>query len=171
MNSTSQGIHSKEVSNANSMVAIIQQVKKQPVAEARAVIARQGSGSPRIKPRIRTAQDSTYRNVLNDTHPSGNPSAYSKEPRDINEPPDEPNWRVFEGDSRPLQQTIIHDYGDGNRECYVRDLSSSSNQVSHDAHALFVPAPPFTLDDLPSKLRWKNDRRGLDENSAEGLNS
>jgi hypothetical protein len=161
MNDTRQKFHeSPLISNTESMIIIIKQMQKVPVAEARAVIAqeRRNDYSRVITPP--TAHDSismqNSRNIsLGNTRlrsgirlPSVIPSPHSQET------PYQERVTV----SRERQRT--RDYGDGNREHYEGGSSSSSIRSGrHNNHMLFVPNPPFTQADWDMRNRNKRDSR------------
>ncbi|KAJ5628542.1 hypothetical protein N7490_010770 [Penicillium lividum] len=159
MNNTFQNVHeSPLISNTESMIVIIKQIKKVPVAGARAVIARErrNNSSRVMNPTPRAGdpismQDSSNMGLGNTRLRSGSrlPSVIASP--HSQETPDQAGVTV----SRERRRT--RDYGDGNREHHDGNSSSSSIRNGRHNHMLFVPNPPFTQADWDGRNRNKSD--------------
>jgi hypothetical protein len=163
MNDTLQKVHdSPLISNTESMIVIIEQIQKVPVAEARAVIAREGrNNSSRVispAPRARdpnSMQNPTNIRLGNTRLPSGSRLFSVIASPHSQETPYQERVTV----SHERQRT--RDYGDGNREHYKGGSSSSSiGSGRHNNHMLYVPNPPFMQADWDMRNRSKSDSRG-----------
>jgi hypothetical protein len=160
MNDTLQIVHeSPLIANTESMIAIIKQIQKVPVAEARAVIAREGqnNSSRVITPwarDIRSMQNPRNRRLGSTRLRSGSRSPSVVASPHSQEIPHQERVTV----SRERKRT--RDYGDGNREHYEGGSSSASiRNGSHNNHMLFVPSPPFIQADWDTRNRKKSDSR------------
>ncbi|KAJ5914861.1 hypothetical protein N7504_003744 [Penicillium tannophilum] len=159
MNDTLRNVHeSPLIANTNSMIVIIKQIQKVPVAGARAVIAREGrNNSSRVMTPTPRARDpismQNPRNIrLGDTRLRSG----SRLPSVIAAPHSQGTpYQAGASVSRERQRT--RDYGDGNREHYEEGSSSSSIRNGRHDHMLFVPNPPFTQADWDSRNRNKSD--------------
>ncbi|OQD81654.1 hypothetical protein PENANT_c026G11717 [Penicillium antarcticum] len=153
--------------NANSIVFIIQQIQKEPIAEARTVIDRELLNSRVLIPTLeRTAPVSLSTNILRDqtvivpndsrsNSTSRLPSVLaSPEHQEAPSQTDANSFRVYQKD----KETIIRDYGDNSREIYEPGSSSSSIQgnTRHN-HSMFVPVPPFVVSDWQKGHRRRPD--------------
>jgi hypothetical protein len=159
MNDTLQNVRESPLkSNTEVMIDIIKQIKKVPVAEARAVIAGGKRNNPsRVIAPTPSARDSLSmqipRNIrLGDTRlPSG-----SRFPSVRALPHSQETLHQVVTASRQRRRT--RDYGDGNREHYEGGSSSSSIRNSrHNNHMLFAPNPPFIQEDWVTRNRNKTD--------------
>jgi hypothetical protein len=155
------------ISNAKSIVIIIQKIQKDPIAEARTLINERSVDSRVTNPALRRIDPvSLSTNILpilmairlNDT---GSNSASrlphlhaSPESQEIPTHTNANALRVHQRD----RQTIIRDYGDDSREIYEPGSSSSSIQ-GHDRHnhSMFVPVPPFIVSDRQNVHRRRRD--------------
>lgn len=162
MNDTLQKVHeSPLISNTESMIAIIKQIQKVPVAEARAVIAREGqNNSSHVITPTPWARDSiSMQNSRNIRLRNTRLRSGSRLPSVIASPhSQETPYQERVTVSRERQRT--RDYGDGNREHYEGGSSSASIRSGrHNNHILFVPNPPFTQADWDMRNRNKSDSR------------
>lgn len=162
MNNTFQKFHESPLkSNTEGMIDIIKKIKKVPVAEARAIIARDEQNNPsRVITPLPNARDS-----ISMQNPSkirlGNTRlrSGSRSPSVIASP-DSQETPYREGVTTSRQRRRTRDYGDGNREHYEGSPSSSSVRSGrHNNHMLFAPNPPFIQEDWDMRNRNKSDSR------------
>ncbi|KAJ5701040.1 hypothetical protein N7488_008588 [Penicillium malachiteum] len=147
------------LSNTELMIAIIREVQKVPVAEARALIAREGRNNHL---RAKAPSPKVADPIIMQSSTSAKPG--SARSRTVNRDPimavsthsHEIPYREDVALSRERRRT--RDYGDGNREHY--EGGSSSSSILRDRrsnHMLFVPNPPFTQADWHMRNRNKSD--------------
>lgn len=154
MNDTLQNVHeSPLIHNTNSMIVIIKQIQKVPVAGARAVIAREGrrNNSSRVMTSTPRARDPiSMHNSRNIRLGSTQLRSGSRLPRVIAVPQSQ-EMPSQAGASVSHERQRTRDYGDGNREHYERGSSSSSIRNGRHNYMLFVPNPPFNQADWDSR--------------------
>ena len=159
MNSTLPKIHESPLkSNTETMIDIIEQVKKVPVDEARAVIAREKRNNPsRVRNTPPNARDSiTIQNSRNIRPGDTRFKSGSHFPSVVASPHGQ-ETTYQEGVTACRQRQRTRDYGDGNREHYEGTSSSPSvRHGRHNDHMLFVPNPPFIQEDWDMRNRNKS---------------
>jgi hypothetical protein len=150
------------VINTNSMVFIIQELKKEPIAEAEALIRENIFNLPvRITPLEGTSLSSRMSVPqplprLNDVSGSLDSSPNLSETEIARQ-----TGPVVPRKKERKTRAVFHDYGDGNRETYEVDTSASFRSTSqNDGSSLstygYVPVPPFNLSDLKLRKRRKH---------------
>ncbi|KAK5790599.1 hypothetical protein VI817_007886 [Penicillium citrinum] len=158
MNVKLQKVHDPPLkSNTEAMIDIIKQIKKVPVAEARAVIAR----DKRINPSRVIIPPASARDPISMRNPRntrlGNTRLRSGSPfPGVVASPHSQTRPYQEGvtASASRQRRRTRDYGDGSREHYEGGSSSSSiRNGRHSNHMLFAPNPPFIQEDWNMRNR------------------
>lgn len=167
MNDLSQNVHeSSWILNTESMIIIIKQIGRERIAEARAVIKREAQYPSPVPTQTQRVHDPTSRR----TSPAiglGNAEllSASRLASTIASPvSQDASYRPVESISRGCQttrHTVVRDYRDGNRERYELGSSSSSIRDASRPHNLFVPVPPFDVDDWDAREK----RKGGSENT------
>lgn len=162
MNDTLQNFHESPLkSNTEAMINIIKQIKKVPVAEARAAIARDGRNNPSrvITPPPSARESISMQNPRNTRLGNTRVRSGSRFPGVIASPHSQ--TRPYqEGVTASRQHRRTRDYGDGSREHYEGGSSSSSiRNGRHNNHMLFAPNPPFIQEDWNMRNRNKSDSR------------
>lgn len=161
MSHMNTNIHeSKWMSNTRSMVAIIKQIQKEPVAEARAIITRELLDHSRVTTPTQRVHDPTSMRTLTVVGLGNTQSRFASPlPHEMASPDSqEAPYQADENVSNERQRTrrdVMHDYGDGNRERYERGSSSSPTQESKHNQTLFVPMPPFNVTDWHTRNQKK----------------
>lgn len=151
----------KWVINTNSMVFIIQEAKKEPIAEAKALIRENISHLP---VRVTLPQESSLSSRMSDPQPlpgfHGVPAPLNRSlnPSE-NEIARQTGLVVLKKKERETR-AVFHDYGDGNRETWEVDSSPSFRSISQSngsgtSTRGYVPVPPFNLSDLKLRKRRK----------------
>lgn len=160
MNDTIQKVHESPLkSNTEAMIDIIKHIKKVPVAEARAVIARAERNNPsRVITPTPSARDFIrMQNPRNIRLGNTRLRSGSRFPSVIASPHSQ-DTPYQEGVTASRQRRRTRDYGDGNREHYEGGSSSSSiRNGRHNNHMLFAPNPPFIQEDWDMRNRNKSD--------------
>jgi hypothetical protein len=162
LNETLQKVHESPLfSNTESLIVIVKQIQTVPVAEARAIIAREGRNisSRVVSPTPRAPDSMSMQNSRNTRRGNTRSRSGSPLPSGIASPHSQETPYQGRGTmSRERRRT--RDYGDGNREHYeVGSSSSSIRSGRHNNHILFVPNPPFTQADWDMRNRNKSDSR------------
>ncbi|KAJ5784361.1 uncharacterized protein N7503_009573 [Penicillium pulvis] len=159
MNDTLRNVHeSPLIANTESMIFIIKQIQKVPVAGARAIIAQEGrNNSSRIMTPTPRARDPISMQNSRKTRPGNTRLRSGSRLSSViaSQHSQETPYQAGVSVSRERQRT--RDYGDGNRETYEEGSSSSSIRHGRHNHMLFVPNPPFTQADWDSRNRNKSD--------------
>ncbi|KAI2785826.1 hypothetical protein POX_h09587 [Penicillium oxalicum] len=158
MNTDSQP---KWVINTKNMVVIMQEIKKEPIAEAEALIKENIPGSPiPMSPPTETPLPSR----MSFQQPLPGPNNVSGS-LDISTNLSETEMARQIGTEARRQKeretrVVFHDYGDGNRETYEVVSSTYFRPTSHSGGSGlstygYVPVPPFNLSDLKLRKRRK----------------
>lgn len=152
---------SKRMSNTRSMVAVIQEIQKEPVAKAREVITRNQRDHSRVTTPTQRVHDPmrmqrpTVAVVGNTQSRSASRFPNAMAPPDSQDVPYQADENISSERQR-TRQGVTQDYGDGNREHYERGSSSSPTQDNNHNHTLFFPMPPFTAMDW----QMRNHKKG-----------
>lgn len=150
------------VINANSMVVIIQEIKKEPIAEAEALIREKISNLP---VRVTPPEETSLSSRMGVPQPLPRPNCVSgsldRSPNPSETEIARQTGPVVLRKKKRETRAVFHDYGDGNKETYEMDSSASVRSTSQsDGSCLslygYVPVPPFNLSDLKLRKRRKH---------------
>ncbi|KAJ5994494.1 hypothetical protein N7451_010218 [Penicillium sp. IBT 35674x] len=153
MKDTPQNVHeSPLIANTESMIVIIKQIQKVPVARAREIIAqeRRNNSSRVLTPTPRAHDPISTQNSRNIRLGNTRLRSGSRLPSVVASPHSQ-ETPCQAGVSVSRERLRTRDYGDGNREHYEGGSSSSSTRNGRHNHMLFVPNPPFTQADWDSR--------------------
>jgi hypothetical protein len=149
------------VINTNSIVVIIQEIKKEPIAEAEALIKENISNSPvRVTPPEETSLSSRMSVPQQLPRPNGVSGSLDRSPNLSETEIARQTGAVVHRKKERETRAVFHDYGDGNRETYEVDSSTSFRPTSQSYGSGpstygYVPVPPFNLSDLKLRKRRK----------------
>lgn len=167
MNNLNQNVYeSSWISNTESMVIIIKQIGKEPITEARAVIHREMQDHSPVPIQTQRVHDPTSSRTSPAIGLSNAKILSASRLASTIASPDsqKASYRAVKNISRGCQttrHTVVRDYRDGNRERYELGSSSSFNRDDNGPHKLFVPMPPFDVDDWHAR----DKRKGGSENT------
>lgn len=153
MSDMDQNSHKPEwMSNTRSIVVIIQQIQKEPIAEAREVITRESPDISRVMTPTQRVHDTMSMQRPTIVVPGNTQSLSASQLPHImvssrsQESPDQADASIC-SERQMARPTVIRDYGDGSRELYERGSSSSPVQHGEANHTIFTPVPPSTAAD------------------------
>lgn len=146
------------VINTNSMVVIIQEIKKEPIAEAKALIRENISNLPfLVTPQEKTSLSSRMSVPQPPLRPNGVSGSLDRSPSET-EIARQTDLVVL-GKKERETRAVFHDYGDGKGRLMISSASFRSSSQSDGlvlSTHVYVPVAPFNLSD--SRLRKRRQR-------------